>query len=55
LFLDLLGLRHVLDNRFPVTLPLSPPSSISGEVVSISVELSRDASRSLSVLVFEVV
>jgi hypothetical protein len=34
LFLDMLGIRHVLDNRLPIALPLSPSSSISREVVS---------------------
>jgi hypothetical protein len=36
LFLDLLGIRHVLDNHFPFALPLSPYSSVSREVVSAS-------------------
>jgi hypothetical protein len=36
LFLDLLGIRHVLDNHLPVTLPLSPRPSVSREVMSRS-------------------
>jgi hypothetical protein len=36
LFLALLGIRHVLDNCFLITLPLSTPLSISREVVSVS-------------------
>jgi hypothetical protein len=34
LFLALLGIRHVLDNRFPFTLPLPPSLSILKEVMS---------------------
>jgi hypothetical protein len=55
-FLALLGIHHVLDNRFPSTFPLSPSSSISREVVSrIRFVLSRVISRSQSGLVFQVV
>jgi hypothetical protein len=55
-FLALLGIRHVLDNRFLIALPLSPSSSISREVVScIRFVLSRVISRFQNGLAFEVV
>jgi hypothetical protein len=51
LFLDLWGIRHVLDNRFPIALPLSLSLSIPREVVSyIRFVLSCVVSWSLSVL-----